>query len=113
MTRLVRTLRARLAARERASGERGAALVELAIILPLLLTLAFGIVEYGSAWNRKLQMETSACRCPRGQQPRQHAPRRLRPPPGRQVRTQRHRPLERRLHGGVQVDRLALRPSGS
>jgi Flp pilus assembly protein TadG len=47
-------------ARARASGERGAALVELAVILPLLLLIAFGIIEYGSAWNRKLQMETAA-----------------------------------------------------
>jgi Flp pilus assembly protein TadG len=46
--------------RTRASGERGAALVELAVVLPLLLLIAFGVVEYGSAWNRKLQMETAA-----------------------------------------------------
>jgi Flp pilus assembly protein TadG len=34
--------------------------VELAVVLPVLLLLAFGVVEYGSAWNRKLQMETAA-----------------------------------------------------
>lgn len=48
------------AARTRASGERGAALVELAVILPLIIMIAFGVVEFGSAWNRKLQMETAA-----------------------------------------------------
>ena len=42
--------------RTRASGERGAALVELAVILPLIIMIAFGVVEFGSAWNRKLQI---------------------------------------------------------
>lgn len=46
--------------RARAQGERGAALVELAVILPLIIMIAFGVVEFGSAWNRKLQMETAA-----------------------------------------------------
>jgi Flp pilus assembly protein TadG len=35
---------------------RGAALVEFALVLPLLLTMLLGIVTSGSAYNRKLQM---------------------------------------------------------
>jgi len=56
----IRSVSRRRAPRTRASGERGAALVELAVILPLLLIIAFGVVEYGNAWNRKLQIETAA-----------------------------------------------------
>jgi TadE-like protein len=33
------------------AGERGAALIELAIILPLLVLLTFGIIEFGIAFN--------------------------------------------------------------
>ena len=40
--------------------ERGAALVELCLIAGLLLVLAFGVVEFGSAWNRELQVETAS-----------------------------------------------------
>ena len=40
--------------------ELGAALVELAVMLVLVIVIAFGIVEFGSAWNRKLQMETAS-----------------------------------------------------
>jgi Flp pilus assembly protein TadG len=46
--------------RRRARGEEGAALVELAICATLLITIAFGIVEFGNAWNRKLEVETAA-----------------------------------------------------
>jgi Flp pilus assembly protein TadG len=60
--RLARMRQRRLAghASLRAEGERGAALVELSVMLLLLIIIAFGIVEFGSAWNRKLQMETAA-----------------------------------------------------
>ena len=44
----------------RARGEDGAALVELAICTILLIVIAFGIVEFGNAWNRKLEVETSS-----------------------------------------------------
>jgi Flp pilus assembly protein TadG len=40
--------------------ERGAAVVELAICATLLITIAFGIVEFGNGWNRKLEIETAA-----------------------------------------------------
>jgi Flp pilus assembly protein TadG len=43
----------------RGRGEDGAALVELAICATLLIVIAFGIVEFGNAWNRKLQVETA------------------------------------------------------
>jgi len=46
--------------RRRARGEDGAALVELAICCSLLIVIAFGIVEFGNAWNRKLEVETAA-----------------------------------------------------
>src|SRR6478609_11994972 len=36
--------------------ERGAALVEFAIILPILLTLVFGIIEFGRAYEVKVQL---------------------------------------------------------
>lgn len=45
---------------ERCRGERGAALVELSVTAMLLIIIAFGIVEFGSAMNRKLEVETAA-----------------------------------------------------
>ena len=36
--------------------ERGAALVEFAIILPLLLALVFGIIEFGRGYNVKVEL---------------------------------------------------------
>ena len=47
-------------ARRRARGEDGAAMVELAICATLLIVIAFGIIEFGNAWNRKLEVETSS-----------------------------------------------------
>ncbi|MCZ7532988.1 MAG: pilus assembly protein [Acidimicrobiia bacterium] len=38
----------------RHDGEKGAALVEMAIVLPLLIVLVFGIVEYGLLFKEKL-----------------------------------------------------------
>lgn len=40
--------------------ERGAAAVELAIILPILLTLLFGIVEFGRAYNASIVVTHAA-----------------------------------------------------
>lgn len=41
--------------------QRGQALVEFALILPLLMLVLFGIVEFGRAWNAK-QVLTDAAR---------------------------------------------------
>jgi Flp pilus assembly protein TadG len=46
--------------RRRVDGERGAALVEMAVCATLLIVIAFGIIEFGNAWNRKLEVETAA-----------------------------------------------------
>ncbi len=40
--------------------ERGSAAVELAIILPILLTLLFGIVEFGRAYNASIVVTHAA-----------------------------------------------------
>ena len=39
--------------------ERGAALVEFALVLPILLTLVFGIVEFGRGYNVKVELTGS------------------------------------------------------
>lgn len=40
--------------------ERGAVLVEFALIGTLLVSLAFGLVEFGMAWQDKMTVETAA-----------------------------------------------------
>ena len=40
--------------------QRGAAAVELVVVLPLLILIAMGIIEFGSAWANKLKVETAA-----------------------------------------------------
>jgi Flp pilus assembly protein TadG len=45
----------------RRRGERGQALVEFALILPVLLLLVLGIIEFGRAWNLS-QIITDAAR---------------------------------------------------
>lgn len=45
----------------RGRGRQGQALVEFALILPLLMLVLFGIVEFGRAWNAK-QVLTDAAR---------------------------------------------------
>jgi hypothetical protein len=40
--------------------ERGAAMVEFAVILPVLIILLFGAIEFGHAWDAKLKVETAA-----------------------------------------------------
>lgn len=44
----------------RRSGERGAAAVELALVLPVLLMLVFGTVEFGRGYNAKLTLTSAA-----------------------------------------------------
>lgn len=43
-----------------ARDERGAAAVEFALVLPLLMTLVFGIVSFGQAYNAKLGLTHAA-----------------------------------------------------
>jgi len=40
--------------------ERGAALVEFALVLPLLLIILFGIIQFGIAFNRAQAVEAAA-----------------------------------------------------
>jgi Flp pilus assembly protein TadG len=44
----------------RGRDERGAALVELVVLVPVLVIIALGIVEFGQAWGNKLKVETAA-----------------------------------------------------
>ena len=39
--------------------ERGAALVEFALIVPVLLALVFGVIEYGRGYNAKVEITGS------------------------------------------------------
>ncbi|WP_275411822.1 TadE/TadG family type IV pilus assembly protein [Winogradskya humida] len=40
--------------------DRGAAAVEMAIVLPLLLLIVLGIIEFGIGWNRQLNLTEAA-----------------------------------------------------
>lgn len=42
----------------RRRGERGAVLVEAAIVLPVVLTLLLGVIEFGFVWKDKLALST-------------------------------------------------------
>ncbi len=42
------------------AGDRGAALVETALVLPILILLIFGIVEFGRAYNAQITLTHSA-----------------------------------------------------
>lgn len=42
------------------SAERGAALVEFAVVLPFLLMLVIGIIEFGRAYNTQLSLQSAA-----------------------------------------------------
>src|SRR5690349_8554855 len=44
----------------RSSGERGAAAVELALVLPVLLMLVFGIIEFGRGYNTRITLTSAA-----------------------------------------------------
>jgi len=44
----------------RGQGSRGAALVEAALLLPILVLLTFGAVEYGLIYHDELRITTAA-----------------------------------------------------
>lgn len=44
----------------RLKGERGASLVEFAFVLPILVTLVFGIVEFGISYNNYISLRQGA-----------------------------------------------------
>lgn len=46
--------------RKHTNREKGAAMVEFAIILPVLLLLVFGIIEFGRAYNTQLTLTHAA-----------------------------------------------------
>ena len=45
---------------KRKAGDRGAVMVEFAIILPILLMLVMGIIEFGRAYNTQISMQAAA-----------------------------------------------------
>jgi Flp pilus assembly protein TadG len=45
---------------ERSTSERGAAAVEFALVVPLLLLLLLGVVEFGRVLNAQLQLSAAA-----------------------------------------------------
>ena len=45
---------------ERAHGDRGAVLVEFAMVLPILAMLLFGLLSAGIAWNQNLALASAA-----------------------------------------------------
>lgn len=45
---------------KRRASERGAAAVEFALILPILLTLVFGIIEFGWAFGQQVSLGNAA-----------------------------------------------------
>jgi Flp pilus assembly protein TadG len=44
----------------RLTTDRGAAAVEFALVLPILLMLVFGIIDFGRAWNAQIDLTQSA-----------------------------------------------------
>jgi len=50
----------RRATRGRVRGERGAAMVELALVLPLFVLLVFGVVEFGVVYNNDITLRQGA-----------------------------------------------------
>ncbi|GMA28822.1 TadE/TadG family type IV pilus assembly protein [Arenivirga flava] len=46
--------------RLRSASEEGAAAVEFALVVPLLLTLLFGIIEFGAAYNAQILVTNAA-----------------------------------------------------
>lgn len=50
-------LTTRLTLGRRAHDQRGAAAVELALVLPILVLLIFGIIEFGRGYNAKVSLQ--------------------------------------------------------
>ena len=50
----------RVSGRKRVRKARGAAVVEFAVVLPLLLTILFGIIEYGWVFMVRQTLQTAA-----------------------------------------------------
>jgi len=46
--------------RRRAQGDRGAVLVEATLVLPVIMMLLWGIIEFGFGWRDKITVETAA-----------------------------------------------------
>ena len=46
--------------RRRAEGDRGAVLVEATLVLPVIMMLLWGILEFGFGWKDKITVETAA-----------------------------------------------------
>ncbi len=47
-------------ARKRRADDRGVAMIEAAIVLPLLVVLAFGVLEFGNAWRQANVVERAS-----------------------------------------------------
>ena len=54
------TSRTRAGRPEQGTGERGAAVVELALVLPLLLFVLFGVIDFGRMLNAQLTLTEAA-----------------------------------------------------
>ncbi len=65
---------------QRRRDERGAAVVEFALILPILVLFVFGIIEFGQAYSARIQLTGSGAR---GRPRRRPGPRLPSPPPRR------------------------------
>jgi len=50
----------RVAGERGARNERGAAMIEFALVLPILVMLVFGIIEFGRAYNAKITLTAAS-----------------------------------------------------
>ena len=55
-----RTLRERMSGQQWRNGERGGSLVEFAMVLPLMLSVVFGIVDFGRTFQAWIMLTNSA-----------------------------------------------------
>ena len=56
----LRNMLTKMSARRQGTRARGAAVVEFAVVLPLLLTILFGIIEYGWVFMVRQTLQTAA-----------------------------------------------------